>query len=83
MTAQAPLAPPRSVVAMVAIVPVRILMAMVMVVVVIFFIVRRADHGMLVLGGPRVHVNVESGGGHFVAHRVFNAHGESVGILER
>ena len=81
--AQSPLVPTRSVVVMVAIVPVRILMEMVMVVIVVFFIVWRADHGMLVLGGPRVHVDVEPGGGHFVAHRVFDAHRQGVGILER
>src|SRR6266581_7724521 len=42
-----------------------------------------ADNSMLVLDRPGVHVDVESGGGHIVAHRIFNAHGESMGILKR
>ncbi len=62
---------------------VRPVMVMIVFLVNIVWIGWSADHSMLVLGRPRVHVNVESGGGHLVAHRVFNAHGESMGILER
>ncbi len=51
--------------------------------VVVCLIERSADHSMLVFGRPRVHVDVESGGRHLVAHRVFHAHGERMSIFKR
>ena len=48
-----------------------------------FLIDRGADQSVLVLGGPRVHVDLESSRRHLVADRVFNTHGEAVRILQR
>ena len=42
-----------------------------------------ADQSVLMLDGPRVHVDLESGRRHFVANSVFNAHGEGMRILQR
>ena len=58
-------------------------MVVIGVLVIIVWIVWSADNSVLVLGGAGIHVDVESGSRHFVAHRVFNAHGECVGILKR
>jgi len=58
-------------------------MVVIVVLVNIVWIERSADDSMLVLGRPGIHVDVESGSRHFMAHRVFNAHRESVGILKR
>jgi len=58
-------------------------MVVIVVPVVIVWIEWRADNSVLVLGCPGIHVDVESGSWHFMAHRVFNPHRQGVGILKR
>ena len=47
-------------------------MVVLMVVVIVFRIEWSAHHRVVVFGRPGVHVDVESGGRHVVANRVFN-----------
>src|SRR5882762_5018152 len=62
---------------------VQLVMVVIVVLVFIVWIVWSTDNSVLVFGRPRIHVDIESGRRHFVAHRVFNLHRESVGILKR
>ena len=44
---------------------------------------RGADQSVLMLGRPRVHMDLESGRRHLLADSVFNAHSEGMRILQR
>ena len=50
---------------------------------ILFLIVRGADQSVLMLGRPRVHMDLESGRRHLLADSVFNAHSEGMRILQR